>query len=663
MKKAPEIVMASYVTYKELFRGKKYKSPYQILAEFIKYIIIQEKIYQFSCLEIKKMIIDTFGFNLPNAVLKSALKKVECVEKNGRRDEYSVDYKKINVDSSFEMYKKNAEQENVRLMTKLVEFTEEKLSERLDEKKKQELLADFMAYLLDESNGGDFQDIISIFILKNQENKEQIQAIREGCILYTGINYDISEVGSITENLTLYLDVEILFDLYGYNGEIFQTLAIDMIKLVKEANKKKKYVKLRYFGDTKREIEDFFRRAEDIVSGKVLLKENIAMKAIVSGCNDVTDISDKQSDFFHTLQYKYSILEDENKGYYEKEQYEANLEGLCLEGIDMSDPSIQESIKVISHINKLRKNKPFFDYLKSEYIFVTETRKTIEISNKITEMVSEDDKIDGKYVGYVINMSFLTNLLWYKMSKGFGGDEFPQNVNAIIKAKIVLSNYIAQNVAKTYDECKEAYEKGNITSEQFAARLVALKNKNIRPEEISVEGIEEDLNFDPDNIRKFEEESNWQKLKLKEKEQELKDIRKSYIETNQKMDSIQQELALTRENQKEQNKILTKQEKVIEEQSKIINAQKVRIEKFEIQEKNKEVKREKRRKVIRFIWHIINRILVLALIVLISYLVTKAIKADLATSLSMIVTVIGIIISSIDIVKNVYKKDFGERNT
>ena len=189
MKKAPEIVMASYVTYKELFRGKKYKSPYQILAEFIKYIIIQEKIYQFSCLEIKKMIIDTFGFNLPNAVLKSALKKVECVEKNGRRDEYSVDYKKINVDSSFEMYKKNAEQENVRLMTKLVEFTEEKLSERLDEKKKQELLADFMAYLLDESNGGDFQDIISIFILKNQENKEQIQAIREGCILYTGINY------------------------------------------------------------------------------------------------------------------------------------------------------------------------------------------------------------------------------------------------------------------------------------------------------------------------------------------------------------------------------------------------------------------------------------------------------------------------------------------
>ncbi len=646
MKKAPEIVMASYVTYKELFRGKKYKSPYQILAEFIKYIIIQEKIYQFSCLEIKKMIVDTFGFKLPNAVLKSALKKVECVEKNGRRDADSVDYKKINIDSSFEMYKKNAEQENVRLMTKLVEFTEERFCEKLDESKKQELLVDFMAYLLDESNGGDFQDIISIFILKNQENKEQIQAIREGCILYTGINYDINEVGSIAENLTLYLDVEILFDLYGYNGEIFQTLAIDMIKLAQEANKKKKYIKLRYFEDTKREIEDFFRRAEDIVTGKALLKENIAMKAIVSGCNDVTDISDKQSDFFHTLQYQYGILEDENRGYYEKEQYEANLEGLCLDGIDMNDSSIQESIKVISHINKLRKNKSFFDYLKSEYIFVTETRKTIEISNKITEMISEGDEIDGKYVGYVINMNFLTNLLWYKMSKGFGGDELPQNVNAIIKAKIVLSNYIAQNVAKTYDECKVAYEKGDITSEQFAARLIALKNKNIRPEEISVEGIEEDLNFDPDNIRKFEEESNWQKLKLKEKEQELKDIRKSYIETNQKVDSMQQELALTREDQKEQNKILTKQEKVIEEQSKIINEQKVRIEKFEMQERNKEVKKEKRRKVIRFIWHIIIRIVVLVSIVIISYLATKAIKADLATSLSIIVTVIGIIISS-----------------
>lgn len=558
------------------------------------------------------------------------------------------------------MYKKNAEQENVRLMTKLVEFTEGKLGERLDENKKQELLADFMAYMLDESNGGDFQDIISIFILKNQENKEQIQAIREGCILYTGINYEINEVGSITDKLTLYLDVEILFDLYGYNGDIFQALAIDMIKLVQEANKKKRYIKLRYFEDTKREIEDFFRRAEDIVTGKVLLKENVAMKAIVSGCKDVTDISDKQSDFFHKLQYQYSILEDENRGYYEKEQYEANLEGLCLEGIEMNDSSIQESIKVVSHINKLRKNKSFFDYLKSEYIFVTETRKTIEISNKITEKISEDDGIDGKYVGYVTNMNFITNLLWYKMSKGFGGDEFPQNVNAVIKAKIVLSNYIAQNVAKTYDECKEAYEKGNITSDQFAARLITLKNKNIRPEEISVEGIEEDLKFDPDNIRKFEEESNWQKLKLKEKEQELKDIRKSYIETNKKVDSIQQELALTRENQKGQTKILTQQEKVIEEQSKIINEQKERIEEFEIQEKNKKVKREKRSKVTRFIWHIVIRIVVLAFIVIISYLVTKAIKADLATSLSIIVTVIGIIISSIDIVKNVYKKDFGQ---
>ena len=32
--------------------------------------------------------------------------------------------------------------------------------------------------------------------------------------------------------MTLYLDMEILFDIYGYNGEIFQQLAIDLLNLV-----------------------------------------------------------------------------------------------------------------------------------------------------------------------------------------------------------------------------------------------------------------------------------------------------------------------------------------------------------------------------------------------------------------------------------------------
>lgn len=46
-------ILASYVTYKELSNHGNYKSPYQILAEFIKYIIYEEKLYAFSIGESK----------------------------------------------------------------------------------------------------------------------------------------------------------------------------------------------------------------------------------------------------------------------------------------------------------------------------------------------------------------------------------------------------------------------------------------------------------------------------------------------------------------------------------------------------------------------------------------------------------------------------------
>ena len=49
-----ESILASYVTYKELYASDSYRSAYQILAEFIKYQIASEEIYSFSVPELKK---------------------------------------------------------------------------------------------------------------------------------------------------------------------------------------------------------------------------------------------------------------------------------------------------------------------------------------------------------------------------------------------------------------------------------------------------------------------------------------------------------------------------------------------------------------------------------------------------------------------------------
>ena len=137
---------------------------------------------------------------------------------------------------------------------------------------------------------------------------------------------------------------------------------------------------------------------------------------------------------------------------------------------------------MISHINKLRNNKPFYEYTESGAIFITETRKVQEYSRKMVDLISNEISSEKKMVGYAISMGMITNILWYKLSKGFGNNDFPQNINSVLKAKIVLSNLISQNVSKKFDECKQAYQKGELDEQQLAARLLALREKAVKPE-------------------------------------------------------------------------------------------------------------------------------------------------------------------------------------
>ena len=455
-------ILASYVTYKELSSHGNYKSPYQILAEFIKYIIYEKKLYAFSIGEIKSRVENEFEFYLPDAVLKSALKKIDFVTYDATGN-YCVNGEKIRVDGALKKYRNLAETAEISVSEQLISFIEETKDYKLNNKEKKELMRAFVSYLIDESNGNKYQEEISSFIIKKSDDKkitEYLNSVREGVILYTGLNYNIDEIGSLKRDLTLYLDMEVLFDIYGYNGEVFQRLALDLFKLARDANSKEKRVRFRYFEETKTEIDLFFAKAEEIVKGKVLLKDNVAMKAITNGCQDVSDISDRKADFYTKLQYSYGIIQDERASYYYKSDTDANLEWTFSEE-EKKDLEVQFAVKMISHINKLRNNKPFYEYTESGAIFITETRKVQEYSRKMVDLISNEISSDKKMVGYAISMGMITNILWYKLSKGFGNNDFPENINSVLKAKIVLSNLISQNVSKNLMSASKHTKKGN----------------------------------------------------------------------------------------------------------------------------------------------------------------------------------------------------------
>ena len=645
-------ILASYVTYKELSSHGNYKSPYQILAEFIKYIIYEKKLYAFSIGEIKSRVENEFEFCLPDAVLKSALKKIDFVTYDATGN-YCVDVKKISVDGALKRYRTLAETTESSVLDQLISFIEETKNYKLNSKETKELMSAFASYLIDESNGNKYQEEISSFIIKKSDEKnitEYLDSVREGVILYTGVSYNIDEIGSLKSDLTLYLDMEVLFDIYGYNGEVFQGLALDLIKLARDANSKEKRVRLRYFEETKTEIDLFFAKAEEIVKGKVLLKDNVAMKAITNGCQDVSDISDRKADFYTKLQYSYGIIQDDRVSYYYKNDTNANLEWAFSEE-EKKNPEVEFAVKMISHINKLRNNKPFYEYTESGAIFITETRKVQEYSRKMVDLISSETTSEKKMVGYAISMGMITNILWYKLSKGFGNTDFPQNINSVLKAKIVLSNLISQNVSKKFEECKQAYKKGELTEQQLAARLLVLREKAMKPEEITNDNLEDSLNFDSKYIEQFEAERERHIVQIRKKEEELEDSQAEIERLNRK---IQIEESLKRQQE-------TENAATMEEKEATIQAQQEELKKYREQELKKENRKKSIKRIGLFLKKICLRLIILAIIVLITYRVTKYIKADVANATSIIVTVVGIFISCVDIVKNVYKDVFNNR--
>ena len=126
-------------------------------------------------------------------------------------------------------------------------------------------------------------------------NKKQMT--EEDSILHMGLTHNIGETGSITKPLALYLGTEILFSLIGYNGEIFQQFAKDFYDQIRLANSGgQKKITLHYFSEIKKEIEEFFGIAGEIVEGKrPRLRDKPAMKAITDGCSTSSDVAVKQS--------------------------------------------------------------------------------------------------------------------------------------------------------------------------------------------------------------------------------------------------------------------------------------------------------------------------------------------------------------------------------
>ena len=606
-KAATDVVstLASFSILKSLSDEEKYKSPYQILREFITYIVCSESLRTFSAVEIKNFLTEYFEFNIPEAVVKTALKRIDGVTlTNG---EYSANLSEINSISDFEKKKKEADEYTTSIIQLLSKYISEKGSGLST---KEEILTQKLADFLIEDHpdhANEYTEIIGEFILKNEKNEDiqrGLNKIREGSILYIGLSHNIGEIGSITKTLSLYLSTEILSSLAGYNGSVYQQFANDFYDQVCSANVGgKKNVTLYYFSETKEEIDNFFYAAKQIVNGqKIDLLKSPAMSEITNGCKTSTDVDIKQSDFYYKLHREYGIKEDPHDNYYGEDMFSTNLESWeCGDETDGKNKK-EMALKFVSHINKLRNGECPRNDIESEYLIVTNAKTTLLISKEQSDRIKNEKGLES-ICNFAVSMDRITSLLWYKLGKGFSKKQFPKSIAALLKARIVLSSSIAKNAEKVFSDVKNKYQAGEIEADQVAARIITIRNKMLLPENLQPEDIDEIMDFSPEYLRIYEEQVKQTRKKLEEKDKLIEDIKeekdRQNFERNAQIASKNEVI----ENQKEEN------ERLCEE----LNQYKQIVE-------DDNAKKAYRKNVVLFVWSILWKAIA---IIIISWLITK----------------------------------------
>ncbi|MBQ4437542.1 hypothetical protein II898_01570 [bacterium] len=518
-------LLSAYAVFSKLYDAKK--SIYDLLSHYVVTFIRKNKKYNFVLSSFVYDFNDFYGFKLPQAVVKKVLSSSKGITFNRKTEEYSVDFK-ILPDSNikdFDEYKKETDS----ILNSLVEYVQNIENSELSQEDKEQLCIDFSEYLLKTSCKNDKNlKLILAFLIENQDNEKcskTLNTIKEGIIIYSGIttslmlNDSINDVrGTWNTNLTIYLDTEILFHLYGYNGLFFKQQADDFLQLVKEINKKGHFIELKYFSEVDKEVKDYFYAAEKNVEKGKNVSTLTAMAYIVDGCKSQSDIILKKQQFFNFLEQQ-KINKDETD-YYVEHNFQYNIEG----GDCVIHP-------YLNYINILRKDNNSASLRNIKYILVTGKSEILKQSWNST--IYEDGDIPR-----AVSLDYLTEHFWFLLNKGFGKSKSLTSFDVFNRARIVFANLIANNVSDKYKEVHDQFNKKEITEEVLVETVADLRTHYRKPEDIKASDVEFLLNvLSEDSVNRIIHENEIRKINSEKNETKLIEAEKR-IEELQKYKDI-----------------------------------------------------------------------------------------------------------------------------
>lgn len=401
-----------------------------------------------------------------------------------------------------------------------------------------------------------------------------ILRIKEGLLVYEGISFspEFGQSGKWDFPLEIMLEMEIIFFIVGYNGELHKEIYGQLLDYVSEINnmKRGKLISLQYTEDVKEEIENYFNTAEKVFEkNEIVDPSKKAMQYILEDVRSKGDIQLKKVKLFNKLnglgikEKTFDFYSDENQRYnsVDSETYRHNCSSIESE---KGEEYVIKCTDKVNQINILRRNQN--NTLRSARYILLTSNGTILKCAFMPNAYSEGE------VPKAVTVDYLINRFWYKLNKGFGKGEDPKSIDIISRARMALSTISTSKVSQTYDDLKRQYAEGQITDSEVAEIMTELRKVSRNPEEYSPEQVEQQIAFikDYDLAQKIEDVRREALARLKDKEtitklqSQIEEVENKRSQEAKERDSKEKEfekriavLEIQNDNIKDENKELT----------------------------------------------------------------------------------------------------------
>ena len=138
--------MASLAIFKTLYDEKK--DLYSVIASFSQQLIYDQKLHAFNLQEFCYKLKDVYGFNLPNAVVKTSLKRLKFLECDNGFYTYQGTFKELMDKDAVSSLEKDNKNKNKVIFESLLQFVETEENVFLTETEKDTLYNSFCSYVI-----------------------------------------------------------------------------------------------------------------------------------------------------------------------------------------------------------------------------------------------------------------------------------------------------------------------------------------------------------------------------------------------------------------------------------------------------------------------------------------------------------------------------------